>query len=273
MPTKTDDDLREMHFTRDPSLAGDIADAFGGGGGDATALTQANFLRFPDDLLAANDLAWNQPREAQLIEAAGSRKAWYAEVADAAGIESVKAATLRGEDYVVFSFELPDGRIGKDTLYVDENGALEAPERQDTPERAALRAQVQSTRHLRSARAEADQILADARAEAERILQQASADAAERAAEEKAKVAEANAGDRPAAPHSVPVATGQPDAAGGDSNAAGDLDGLSYEDAKSRAEGIRGLEVEGTGRGGAKKREDYINALKAHAEGQGSPQA
>lgn len=273
MPTKTDDDLRDMHFTRDPSLAGDIADAFGGGGGDATALIQANTLRYPEDLSTANDLAWNQEREAALIEAAGGRKHWYAEVAEAAGIEKVQAATLRGEDYVVFSFELPDGRIGKDVLYVDEDGALEAPEREDTPERAALRAQVQSTRHLRAARSEADTILADARAEAERILKEAADKAAEQGAERKAAAADAAADGRDEQPApGVPVATGGTDADGGDTNAAADLDNLSFEDAKDRADKL-GLEVDGTGRNGAKKTSDYVNALKAHAAGQGSQQA
>lgn len=172
------------HFTRDPSLSAGIADQFGGGAGNAEQLIDANNLRYSTELVAAQMLPGDPERTAEFD---------HAEVAKIADLEeeNLLAFEVHGE-YLVYIFEGHDGRTGKDILHIDD-GDLVAPERADTPQRAALRASVEAAKAVNDAKGEADKVLADARAEAAKIIADAAAEAEAtrvEAAEDAAKQAE-----------------------------------------------------------------------------------
>jgi hypothetical protein len=162
------------HFTRDPSLASDIADQFGGNAARAEQLIMAASLRQSPELQAANLLPEN-------IEARG--KFSDDDVKKAADLDDDQllpnSHTVRGQ-YLVYLFEMPDGRVGKDALLIDGD-KLSAPDRPETPERASLRASVNANRKVREAQADADEIIAKAKEEAAQIL----ADAAAKAEKER----------------------------------------------------------------------------------------
>lgn len=167
------------HFERDTSLASDVADQFGGEAATAEALQEANALRFSEELIAAQLL----PADEGLPE---DKKAHpdidldRDAVADKAGVDNVVSYGVHG-DYVVYAYEAPDGRIHKDVLRIESGKVQEADE--DSPQRAAVRAQLEANKAIRDAQREAQQIIADAQAERDRIVAEAAAKAQEEATE------------------------------------------------------------------------------------------
>jgi hypothetical protein len=111
------------------------------------------------------------------------------------------SATKRGR-YLVYLFAMPDGRIGKDALLINDKGDLELPDRPDTPERASLRASVKAARKVDDAKQKAEEIIAKAREEAQRIIQEAAAKAEEQRRDDHAKnVKKAQEQDDPGPAH------------------------------------------------------------------------
>lgn len=156
------------HFVRDPSLASDIADQFGGGAGNAEQLIEANNLRYSEDLTAAQLLAPDADREGDFD---------LADIASAAGLseDDLESYSVRG-DYVVFAYTASDGRTHKEALRI-EDGKLGASDAKDSPARTQLRAAVAATNQVNDAKAKAEQIVADAEAKAAEIVAKAAADA------------------------------------------------------------------------------------------------
>lgn len=168
------------HFVRDPSLASDIADQFGGGAGNAEQLIEANNLRYSEVLNAAQLTAPDPDRDEDFDAAA------IAKVADI-DEKNIVAHAVRG-NYLVFAYEAPDGRVHKEALLIEDD-KLVASDEQDSPARAQIRAAVEAANAVQNARSEAEQVIADAEAKAAEIIQKASQEAEEQRA---AAVADAN---------------------------------------------------------------------------------
>lgn len=185
------------HFTRDPSLSSDIADQFGGGASKAEQLILASQLRQSPELAAANLLPENIERRGDFDFAAVAKAA---ELDDDSLIDH--SWTVRG-NYLTYLFEMPDGRVGKDALLIDGD-SLSLPDREETPERAALRAQVSANNKVREAESEAQRIVREAREEASRIVQEAADKAKSERADEAKKAAKASGKDDDAAKKQAP---------------------------------------------------------------------
>lgn len=182
------------HFTRDTSLASEVADQFGGEAANAEALQEANALQFSEDLIAAQLLPADegQPDEKKAHPEL-AEKLDRAAVAKKASVDEVVSYGIHG-DYVVYAFETPDGRLHKDVLRIVDGEVQEADE--DSPQRAQIRAQLEADQAIRAARSEADEIIREAEAKRAEILKEA-AEEAQKARDEK--VAEAAEAERKAA--------------------------------------------------------------------------
>lgn len=177
------------HFTRDTTLASQIADDFGGDAANAEALVQANSMRYSPELEAA-----------QLLRADSEASAEYekSEVAEAAGLpEETIVSFDRHGDYIVYSFETPDERVHKDVLVVGDG--LEDPYDGESPQRAAIRAQLEAAHKVSTAKSEAEDILTKAREEADRIIAEAAQKAQEQRGETVAAAVKADSERRSAA--------------------------------------------------------------------------
>jgi hypothetical protein len=159
-------------------LASSAGDAFGGGSGNAELLIAANQLRWSEHLEAAN---------LNVIDADATSELDRDEVIDAAGVdgELVHGYAVHG-NYVIVVAGPPDGRLSKIPLHLNSDGSLERAEQQDTPEIAALRAQVAANAEIEDAKRQAEKIIADAVAKANEIAAKAAVDA--QAALEKSAV-------------------------------------------------------------------------------------
>src|SRR5688500_5988763 len=178
MPTRDDKDI--TGFTRDPNLTSTLGDEFTGGTARAEQLISAVQFRETEALIAANLIP------AEPLSEEDAEKWTKEKVGSAADLpaESIRAISKRG-DYLVYVFEGPDGRTGKDALRIDGD-SLEADEEADTPEKAAIRASVLGAQEISRAKSEAERIIEQAREKARELVQKA----AEEADETRAKLAE-----------------------------------------------------------------------------------
>lgn len=179
MPSK-----EPRHFQRDKSLSAEIADDFGGGGGNAEELIEANALARTQEFVAAQLL----PGESGLDPEKRRRPDLWddngltikkSDIAKKAGFDAdqVVSFDVHG-DYLVYAYETRDGRVHKDVLVIDEDGKLEDPyEGKQSPARAAIQAHVEAAGRLSDARKEAQDILAKAQEEADRIKAEAAQEA------------------------------------------------------------------------------------------------
>lgn len=168
---------KSQYLKDDPALvAASAGDAFGGGSGNAELLIAANQLRWSPHLEAAN---------LNVIDAPATEALDRDAVVSAIGVDEalVLSYAVHG-NYVVAVVGPPDGRLTKIPLHLGSDGALERAELEDTPEIAALRAQVEAQGQIEDAKREAERIIAEAQAKANRIAQEAAAEAQERAAQQ-----------------------------------------------------------------------------------------
>lgn len=176
-------------FQRDPQLGAEIADDFGGTGQNASYLVDANNARFTEHYDRAQTLEFDAAATDALDAEA------VAECADIP-LEHLTSFSVRGP-YVVFQFADDRGRAGKDILFLNDDGSLEAPEEDPSPERAHLVAQARAARKVSDARSEAEQIIEDARRDAEEIVRKAAEKANQEAGEEVVEVAKKAEKDPP----------------------------------------------------------------------------
>jgi hypothetical protein len=201
---------KSQYLKNDPALLASTAgDAFGGGSGNAELLIAANQLRWSPHLEAA-----------QLVPA--DKDATLAldrdDVVKAVDMDSdlVLSYAVHGR-YVVVVVGPPRGRLHKVPLHLSPDGALERAEQQDTPEIAALRAQIEAQGEVEEAKREAERIIAEAQAKANEIAAKAASDAQEAAAQraidaEESGDAEVNTGTEvdPAQGAATPATPGTP---------------------------------------------------------------
>lgn len=172
----------------DPALLASTAgDAFGGGSGNAELLIAANQLRWSPHLEAAQLVPADKDATAALDRSA---------VVEAVGMDDdlVLSYAVHGR-YVVAVVGPPNGRLAKVPLHLSSDGELERAEPQDTPEIAALRAQIEAQGEVEAAKREAERIIADAQAKANQIAAKAAADAQEATAQRAIDANEADDAD------------------------------------------------------------------------------
>ena len=190
---------KSQYLQDDPALVASAAgDAFGGGSGNAELL------------IAANQLRWSQHLEAaqlNVADADATAELDRADVVGAIGVDDklVHSYAVHGS-YVVVVVGPADGRLSKIPLHIGEDGGLERAELEDTPEIAALRAQVQAQAQVEDAKRQAERIIADAQQRANEIAQKAASEAQERAAQQAAE-ASTSADEEAAADEAVSAGT------------------------------------------------------------------
>lgn len=256
---------KSQYLQPDPSVTASAAgDSFGGGTGNAELLVAANQLRYSEHLEAANLHA---------PDAEEKKNVSKADVEAAAGVEVLDYA-VRGP-YVTVVYEGAQGRVGKLTLHYDrEDGTLERAETEDTPELAALRAQIEAGSKVEEAKREAQRLIEDAQAAAAKIA----ADAADEVAQLRAELEAERAKARSEATQNVGGEAGNAEAGKGpaaeptpDPGIKGDMteggtkdpyEGLNADELRELADKRR-LTVEGTGANGNVKGSDALKALQA----------
>lgn len=197
-------------------LASNAGDAFGGGSGNAELLIAANSLRWSPHLEAAN---------LNVIDADATAELDRDDVVAAAGVDPalVHSYAVHG-NYVIVVAGPADGRLSKIPLHLNDDGSLERAEQDDTPEIAALRAQVAANSEIEDAKRQAEKIIADAMAKANEIAAKAAADAQANLEKKAIEASEAEdaapeGGDAPGTTGSGSVVPDGADPAEGDATA------------------------------------------------------